>query len=82
VLHDLQIEDYVYLDLEADHQLGELGIDMFVTTAQHIQLYENIPGLVSGRVRNFPAVVNVDHVSIDQILSAAKQAYLSPLVAS
>lgn len=81
-IQDLQAEDYVYLDLEPDHQLDKLGIDMFVTTSQRIQLYQNISGLVSGRAKNAPAVINADHVSIKEILDITREAYLSPSVSS
>jgi hypothetical protein len=81
-IHDLQIDDYIYLDLDADHRLDQLGIDMFVTTSQRIHLYGNIQPLVSGRVKNLPAVINADDVSIDQILDTVRQIYLSPLVSS
>jgi hypothetical protein len=78
----LQRDDYVYLDLEPDHPIGELRIDMVVTTSRRIHLYENIRPLVSGRVENLSAVVNADLVSIDQILNAVREVYLSPSVSS
>ena len=81
-IHDLEIEDYVYLDLDTDHRLDQLGIDIFVTTSRRIQLYENIQPPVSGRVNNSMAVINADHVSINQILNTVREAYLSPSVTS
>jgi hypothetical protein len=81
-INKLQLGDYVYLDLEPDHPLDQLGIDLFVTTSQRIHIYENIPGLVSGRVKNAPAVINADHVSINQILNIVREVYLSPPVSS
>jgi len=79
-INKLRLGDYVYLDLEPDHRLDQLAIDLFVTTSQRMQLYENIPGLVSGRVKNAPAVINADHVSINQILNTVREVYLSPSV--
>jgi hypothetical protein len=81
-INKLRLDDYIYLDLEPDHTLNQLGIDMVVTTSHRIQLYENILPLVSGRVKNTPAVINADHVSIDQILKTAREVYLSPPVSS
>jgi len=76
-IHDLQIEDYVYLDLDADHQLDQLGIDIVVTSSQRIKRYENIRGLVSGRVKNAPAVINADRASINEILDIVREVHLS-----
>jgi hypothetical protein len=81
-INKLRLGDYIYLDLEPDHPLDQLGIDLFVTTSQRMHLYENIPDLVSGRVKNAPAVINADHVSIDQILNIVREVYLSPPVSS
>ncbi|MFZ0847142.1 MAG: hypothetical protein WAM62_15255 [Pseudolabrys sp.] len=76
LLNDYQISDYVYLDFDVDHPLDQLEIDMFVTIALHIHRYDNIQNLVSGRIKGLPAVVDVDEVPIDQILTAVKEAYL------
>jgi hypothetical protein len=76
-IHDLQIEDYVYLDLDADHRLDQLGIDLIVTTSQRIHLYENIRGVVSGWVKNASAGINADHVLISEIMDIVREVYLS-----
>jgi hypothetical protein len=78
VLRDLQLDDYVYLDLDPDHRLVDLKVDMIITTSQRIHLYTNIQSALSGKANSLDQVMNADHISIKQILHTVREVYLSP----
>jgi hypothetical protein len=70
----------LYLNLKSDHPLGDLKIDMIVTTSQRVHLYGSVQQTLSGKAKGFSEVINADQVSIDQIFDAVRATYLSPAI--
>lgn len=79
-IRDLQLDDYVYLDLDPDHRLDELKIDMIFTTSQRVHLYSNIGSLVSGRVGKSAQVINADQISTKALLEIVRDVYFPSIL--